>query len=244
MLDGIGFVILNTDDGAVYIERFHEDLDADDDLFAMLEHELMVASKIWFALDAIDDEHFGFLTGRRQQFDVRREASATEAYDTSCGYLIDDRFGFEGALALQFVGAVDLGQPVITFYIDEDSLSWCVPCIFPFADLGDRTTDRRTDVRADESAGFSQQFAYFDFSSDFYDRLCRCADMLHKRDDSLLRQRALLNRLMRGELFVILRMNTADMKGFHNLMYNLTMYKVQRTMYNVRFIDLLFEGEG
>ena len=41
--------------------------------------------------------------------------------------------------------------------------------------------------------------------------------MLHKRNDRLLGQRALRDALQRGELFVITRMNTADMKCPHYL---------------------------
>ena len=147
------------------------------------------------------------------------ETSATESDDTSRGNLIDDGFGFEGALVYEGGGTIDLREPFITFHIDEDSLSGGTPSVGPVAYSGDGTAYRRTDVRADESTCFSEQFAYFHFRSDSHHSLGRCTDMLHKRDDSLLGQWALRDRLMCGELFVVMRMNSAYFECSHKFLF-------------------------
>ena len=209
---------------AINAEGTFEDLDTDDDLFAMLQHQLMVTGQVGFALYTVDDQHFCFLTRRRQQFDMCRETSATESYDTGSSDLVDDGFRLQRARTDEIRRTVDLRQPLVTLYIDEDSLSGSTPCVGPITNLSDRTTNRRADVRTYESTGFSQQFAYFHFRSDFHYSLGGCTDMLHKRDDGLLGQRALRDTLVCGELFVVMRMNSAYFKCLHNSIWSFTIY--------------------
>ena len=96
VLDGIFLVVLDADDSTVHTKGTFENLDTDDDLFAMLHHELVVTGEVRFALYAVDDEHFGFLTRRGKELDVCRETSATETYDTCSRDLVDDGFGLKG----------------------------------------------------------------------------------------------------------------------------------------------------
>ena len=199
----------------MYAQSFLEDLDTDDDLLAVLHHQLVVTGQIRFALYAVDDEHFGFLARRRQQFDVCREASATETYYTCGCDLVDDLFRLQGTLVYEVRFAINLRQPLVTLYVDVDSLSGSTPCVGPVTDLGDRTAYRRADVCTHESAGFSQQFAHFHFLTNLYHGLSRSTDVLHQRNDGLLRQRALFNRLVCRVLLVVLRMNSAYFKCSH-----------------------------
>ena len=94
MLDSIWFVSLNTDNGLLDIERTHQQLDTDDDLLALLQNELVVASEIWLTLYTIHDEHLRGLAWRRHEFHVGWETCATQTYDTCLLHLINDGFWF------------------------------------------------------------------------------------------------------------------------------------------------------
>ncbi len=162
----------------------------------MLQHQLMVARQVRLTLYAIDDQHLGRLARRRQQLHVRREASASQTYDAGCGDLVHDLLGLQGALRLQLRRAVDSLGPLVALYVDHDHLHRCTPCISSLVDLAHRTAYGRCDIRTYESAGLGQQVAYFHFLTNLHSSLCRRTDMLHQRNDSLLRQRTLRNGLM------------------------------------------------
>ena len=55
VLDSIRFVGLDTDNRFLNVERTHQQLNTDDNLLAVLEHELVVASQVWLALHAVHD---------------------------------------------------------------------------------------------------------------------------------------------------------------------------------------------
>ena len=85
-------VVLNTDDGAVYAQRFLQNLNTDDDLLTVLQHQLMVTGQVRLALHTVHNQHFCLLARRRQQFDMGRETSTTQTDDTGCSDLVDDLF--------------------------------------------------------------------------------------------------------------------------------------------------------
>ena len=217
MVDGIGLVLLNTDDGAVDIQCFHQDFDTDDDFFSVFEHQLVVASQVGFALYAVDNQHLRFLTGRRQQFDLRREACATEADDTCGSHLVHNLFGFERAVAFDSVGAVDGLKPFVALHIHKDSRHTQAPSVGSSIDFGDRTAEGCVYVGTHKAPCFGDEFAYFDFLSFLDYGLGRCAYMLYQRYDSLGGQRALRNRLVCGVYFIVVRMYSAYSECVHAL---------------------------
>ena len=156
MLNRIFLIIFNADDGALYTECFFENLNTDHDFFSVLEHQLMVAGEVRFALYTVDNQHFRFLSRRRKQLDVCGETCATQTYDTRSRNLVDDGFGVQCTLPCQIRCTVDFRNPLVALYIDEDGLSGCTPSVCPITNLGNRSTNRRTNVRTHETTGFSQ----------------------------------------------------------------------------------------
>ena len=78
-LDGGGLVVLYRDNALRLGEEAEHQPEPVDDLVRRLEHNAVVAVEIRLALDAVDDEPFNLLIGRRGQLDRRRERSAAEA---------------------------------------------------------------------------------------------------------------------------------------------------------------------
>ena len=189
MCNSVGFVVLDTDDGAVDAQRFHHQLDTYHDLLAAFQHELVVAGQIRFALYAIDNQHFGFLARRRHQFDVSGEASSAQAHDAGVLDLVYNLFRVQVGEGYDDVCAVNLRQPFVAFDVDVDGLHLHAPCVHGGVDLRDLAADRAVNRRTDKPAGFCQQLTHFHRVAFLYNRFGRCTDMLNQRDDSLLGQR-------------------------------------------------------
>ena len=118
--DGVGLVVLDTDISLGHVDGTHEERYAHEDLFGLLEHELMVGSEVGLTLYGIDDDALGLGTGRRSQLHVCGEAGATHTYDTGILDLGYDLGRLEGALGHEFFAAVDALFPLVADDVDED----------------------------------------------------------------------------------------------------------------------------
>ena len=143
VLDGVGLVLLNADDGAADTEGFHHDLDTNHDFLAVLEHQLVVVGEVGFALYTVDNQYFGFLARGRQQLHLRGEACSTQTYDTRSGNLVHYFLGFERAVALDVRRAVYLGEPLVALYINHDGGCAEARSVHDRVNLGYRTAHGR-----------------------------------------------------------------------------------------------------
>ena len=215
VVDGVGFVLLNTYNCAIDAQRLHQDLDTYNDFLSVFQHQLVVASEIGFALYAIDNQHFCFLTRRRKQFYLCGEACASESHDTGSSHFIHNLFGFKRAVAFDSRSAVDGFEPFVALYIHEDSRHAQSPCIGGSVNFCDSTAERRVYVGTDKSACLCNEFAYFYLLSFFHHRLRRCPDMLHERNNRFSGQRTFGNRLVCRINLVVMWMYSTYSERIH-----------------------------
>ena len=88
--DSVLLVVFDPDDGTAYSEGTLEDLYADEDLFALAEHEGVVAGEVRFTLYSVDDQDLGLSPWGRGELDMGREGRTSEPYDTGGGDALDD----------------------------------------------------------------------------------------------------------------------------------------------------------
>ena len=91
--DSVLLVVFDSDDGTAYTEGTLEDLYADEDLFALAEHEGVVAGEVRFALYSVDDQDLGLSSWGRGELDVGGEGRSSEPHDTGGGDALDDLLG-------------------------------------------------------------------------------------------------------------------------------------------------------
>ena len=88
--DSVLLIVFDPDDGTAYPEGTLEDLYADEDLFALAEHEGVVAGEVRLTLYSIDDQDLGLSPRGRGELDVGGEGRPSEPYDTGGGDALDD----------------------------------------------------------------------------------------------------------------------------------------------------------
>ncbi len=81
--DGFGFVALNDDIACVYLKRMHEYLCAAQYCWRTFTHEYVVATDVWLALDAIENEELNVAGTCLHELLRRRKYSATQADDAA-----------------------------------------------------------------------------------------------------------------------------------------------------------------
>ena len=185
----------------------------------MLKHQLVVVGQVRFALYSVYNQHFGFLARRRHQFDMRGEARTAQTYYTCILNLLDDLFRLECALMNETFRAVNLRKPLVTFYVNVDGRCRLSLTVKYVVNLCYSAAHRRVNGSAYKSSGLGEQCTYFHLVTNCHNRLSRSTYVLRKQDYRLLGQRSLYDRLMRGERFVVMRMNSAYTKCIlHNIL--------------------------
>ena len=169
----------------------------------------MVTGQIRFALNAVHNQHFGFLARRRHQLHVRRETCTAQTYYTGRRDAVNNLFRLQRAFVHDIVSMVNTVCPNIAFYVDEDRRNTHTPTVNRGINLCNRTAERRVNICTHESAGFGNQLTYAHLVSFLDYRLRRCTDMLNERNNRFLRQRTIDYRLMGTKLLIIMRMHSA-----------------------------------
>ena len=191
----------------------------------MLHHQLMVVRQVRLALYTVDNQHLGFLARRRHQFDVCREACATQTYDAGVLNLFDDIFRLKRALVDKCLRAVDARQPLVAFHIDEDSRSRYTLTVQHVVNLDDLAAHRRMNGCAHEASRLGEQCSHLHLVTYSHHGLSRRTNVLRQQDNCLLGQRRLYDGLVCRVRLIVMRMNSADTKCIlHNnlLIYNFT----------------------
>ena len=184
----------------------------------MFQHQLMVTGQIRFALYSVHNQHLRFLAWRRHQLNMSRETCTTKSYYSGCRHTVNNLFRIQYTTAHQSRSRINLIQPQVAFHINEDSRNTYSPTVYETVNLIDHSAKRRVHISAHKAAGFSNQLTGTHFLTFLHNRNGRCTDMLYQRNNRLLRQRTINNRLVSTVLLIILRMNTAYSKCIHNLL--------------------------
>ena len=212
--DGVGFVVLDTDLRLLHAQRTHQDRRTDHQLLALFEHRAMIGGKVRFALHSVDNQEFGFLTGRYRQLHVRGEGRTAHADDAGRLDPVENLFGFERAFAHQIGRKIDFRHPLVAFALDRNHhLTHPLPVGLQ-VDGRHRARNRSVDVGRHETRGFGDQLPREHLVAFGDLRHGRRADMLCQRNPHFVGQREALDGHGPRQ-FVIRRMNTADGKCLH-----------------------------
>ena len=212
MLDGIGFIRLDTDDCTADAKCFHHDTNTDEDFLAVLKHQLMVVGQIGLALHTVNNQHLGILARRRHQFNVSGETSAAQTDDAGVLDLLDDIFRFECAIVDQGFRTVDGRQPFVTLHIDKDGGCRITLTVEHVINLHHLAANRRVNGCANEPTCLRKQCTYLHLVAYCYHRLCRRTYVLRQQDNGLLGQRSFDDGLVGRVGLVVMRMNSAYTK--------------------------------
>src|SRR5581483_6387665 len=186
-LDGFHFVVFDADAGAGGSHGFHRNAGAVQNFRGFLEHHAMISGEVRLALTAIDYYGVDALTFGDLHFDVRGKGSTAESYDPGFlnglddlvrGHVVDIlRRAVEDILAGGGIGLeVDGGGEVSAGGGGE-------------RDAFDASSDRGVHGDGNESAGFGDGFASYDFLALADDRDSGCAGVLGERHDEGRRER-------------------------------------------------------
>ena len=214
-LDGGGLVVLYRDNALRLGEEAEHQPEPVDDLVRRLEHNAVVAVEIRLTLDAVDDKPLDFLIRRRGQLDRRRERSAAEA----------DYSGL--ADALQILLRVDvlivrerlpLGRLLVkAVVLDDDAVLEGPRRRHAQRHVLHSAGNARKHGRGDESVVVAEPRADQHAVALRDDGRVRRADVLRHRENELARRKIMLDLLVRGQIFVLRRVNAApECRKLHN----------------------------
>ena len=150
----------------------------------------MIGGKVRFALHSVDNQKFGFLTGRYRQLHVRGEGRTAHADDAGRLDPVENLFGFERAFAHQIGRKIDFRHPLVAFALDRNHhLTHPLPVGLQ-VDGRYRARNRSVDVGRHETRGFGDQLPREHLVAFGDLRHGRRADMLSQRNPHFVGQRA------------------------------------------------------
>ena len=210
-------VVFYADEAFLHVNGLHAELQSDENLFGMLEHEPVVGCQVGFALHGVDDDAFGLAAGRGRELDVAGEGGTAHADDAGVLYLVDDCLAVQVWTVREpdeFGTSVDALFPFVAFHIHIDGHAACSAGIQADVNFRHFAADAAMDGCTDEAAGLAQEGADLHFVAFLDDGLCRSSDMLEHAEDGLAWQCCFAYGTCSRQL-VFCGMNSAYLKCLH-----------------------------
>ena len=189
--EGILLVFLDRNDRGLYAHDVGQHLQAADGLFRTLEQQAMVGRNVRLTLCSVDDDRVA-LADTGLDLDMGREGCTAMADDAGRTDALDTLLIAHGSEVVGMHGLV-LAVLAIIFNYDGQNLAAIrmqarLDCLYL---AGNGSMDRS----ADKAAGFRDRLSQVHGIANRNDWLCRCADVHGNRQDYLIRQCQLLDRL-------------------------------------------------
>ncbi len=178
--DGLGLVVLDTDQHLLGLDQLHQDIDARNQLAGALAHQHVISGDIGFAFGAVDDQRVDLLRRPCGEFHRRGETGAAQAADAGFA----DQCQQLGRLHMPVVAMRREFDPLIqTVAVDDDSRRQHAGSmgIWLRADKADGAGGRGMQRCADEAVGIGDLLALAHPLADDNAGLGDCTDMLAER---------------------------------------------------------------
>ena len=189
--EGVSLVLLDCDDRVLYAHQVCEHLEAADGFLGALEQQAMVGRDVRFALCGVDDDRVT-LADTGLDLDMGREGRAAVTYDTCRTDALDALLVGHGC---EVVGMYGLVRTVLAVIRDNDGQDLAAVRMQARLDCLYLAGNGCVDRSADEAAGLCDGLSEIHSVTDRYDRLRRGADVHGNRQDYLVGQSQLLDRL-------------------------------------------------
>ena len=189
--EGVCLVFLDGDDRVLYAHQICEHLEAADGFLGALEQQTMVGRDVRLALGRVDDDRVA-LADTGLDLDVGREGCTAVTYDTSRTDALDALLVGHGR---EVVGMYGFVRTVLAVIRDDDGQDLAAVRMQARLDCLYLAGNGCVDRSAYEAAGFSDGLSEIHSVTDRNDRLRRGADVHGNRQDYLVGQSQLLDRL-------------------------------------------------
>ena len=205
--DGLRLVVFDRNPNGGGLEGLGDNEGAFPDVGGVFDHEAVVRRQVGLALGPVQNQRVDRGLGWRADLDVGRKAGPAHAGDAGRGDLLGDGFLVERLPAGAGDNPIDPGVFAIRY--NRNRRGARAGGGGDGGDQLDRARGGGMHGRRDKAGGFADDLAA-QYRVALLDRGCgRLAEVLRHGDHQRGRQRHLHNRLFRGELLVIGRMNAA-----------------------------------
>ena len=189
--EGILLVFLDCDDRGLNAHDVGQHLQAADGLFRTLEQQTVVGRDVRLTLCSVDDDRVA-LADTGLDLDMGREGCTAMADNAGRTDALDTLLIAHGS---EVVGMHGLVLAVLTVVSDNYGKNLAAVRMQARLDRLYLTGNGCMDRSADEAAGFRDRLSEVHGVANRNDRLCRCADVHGNRQDYLIGQCQLLDRL-------------------------------------------------